>query len=160
MAFFGKKKKEDDKKTKLADAKPLKVAQKKKKPTEKAAKASMKDLYSDGRVEPKTKSKAKGKSVRKYADAYRVLIKPLITEKAANLGTINKYVFAVADKANKIEIAKAVNEVYGVKPISVNIIRVSGKKVRYGRVFGKRKDWKKAMVTLPAGKTINIYEGV
>ena len=159
MAFFGKKKKEDDKKTKLADAKPLKVAQKKK-PAKASAKSSMKDLYSDGRVEPKTKSKTKGKSVRKYAGAYRVLIKPLITEKAANLGTINKYVFAVADKANKIEIAKAVNEVYGVKPISVNIIRVSGKKVRYGRVFGKRKDWKKAMVTLPAGKTINIYEGV
>ncbi|MEA3449868.1 MAG: 50S ribosomal protein L23 [Patescibacteria group bacterium] len=89
-----------------------------------------------------------------------MLVRPLITEKAANLGSEDKYVFAVNKNANKIEIAKAINEVYGIKPIAVNIVRVGGKKVRHGRVQGRRKDWKKAIVTLPKGKTINIYEGV
>ncbi len=102
----------------------------------------------------------KGKESKKRGRAYRVLIRPLITEKAANLGSENKYVFEVAEDANKIEIAKAVDEVYGVKPISINIIRVKGKSVRHGRKTGKRKDWKKAIVMLPEGKSINIYEGV
>ena len=62
--------------------------------------------------------------------------------------------------ANKIEIAKAVNDVYGVKPVSVNIIKTKGKKTRSGRVTGKRKDWKKAVVTLKKGESIKIYEGV
>jgi large subunit ribosomal protein L23 len=88
------------------------------------------------------------------------LIKPLITEKAANVGSLNKYMFAVKKTANKIEVAKAINEVYGIMPDDVNIINVRGKKVRYGRIAGVRSDWKKAIITLPKGKTINIYEGV
>ena len=62
--------------------------------------------------------------------------------------------------SNKIEIAKAVEEIYGIKPTAVNVIKTDGKKVRRGKYTGTRKDWKKAMVTLPKGKTINIYEGV
>ncbi|MDD5071997.1 MAG: 50S ribosomal protein L23 [Patescibacteria group bacterium] len=89
-----------------------------------------------------------------------MLLKPLVTEKATNLGVLNKYVFAVSSKANKIEIAKAVEEVYGIKPVKVNIIKGKGKTIRSGRIFGKRKDWKKAVVALPEGKTIKIYEGV
>ncbi|MCG2691137.1 50S ribosomal protein L23 [Candidatus Parcubacteria bacterium] len=72
----------------------------------------------------------------------------------------NKYIFEVAKKANKIEIAKAVIEVYGIKPVSVNIIKMQGKKTRYGKIAGKRKDWKKAVVTLPEGESIKVYEGV
>ena len=49
--------------------------------------------------------------------------------------------------------------VYGIKPIKINILKITGKKVRFGRSFGKRKDWKKAVVTLPAGQTIQLYEG-
>ena len=49
---------------------------------------------------------------------------------------------------------------YGITPVSVNIQNVRGKRVRFGRVRGKRKDWKKAIVTLPEGKTINVYDGV
>jgi large subunit ribosomal protein L23 len=97
---------------------------------------------------------------KKYGNAYRVLVKPLITEKASVLGAENKYFFEVSKKANKIEIAKAINDVYGVKPVKVNIIRMSGKNVRYGRVIGKRKGWKKAVVTLKEGDSIKIYEGV
>ncbi|MCF7820677.1 MAG: 50S ribosomal protein L23 [Candidatus Pacebacteria bacterium] len=92
--------------------------------------------------------------------AYKVLIKPLVTEKAANLSATNQYVFMVAKEANKIEVAKAVYEVYKIKPLGVNIVNNKGKRVRRGRQVGKRKDWKKAIVSLPAGKTLNIYEGV
>ncbi|HQB50701.1 MAG TPA: 50S ribosomal protein L23 [bacterium] len=89
-----------------------------------------------------------------------VLIKPVVTEKAAMANQLNQYVFKVADKANKIDVAKAVKVFYGIEPVSVNIINVLGKKVSRGRVKGQRNDWKKAIVTLPAGKTIQIYEGV
>ncbi|MBI4812498.1 50S ribosomal protein L23 [Candidatus Falkowbacteria bacterium] len=100
------------------------------------------------------------KKEKKYGGAYRALIKPLITERASVLGALNKYVFEVAKGANKIEIAKAVNEVYGIQPVSVNIIRIKGKEVKHGRMSGRRKDWKKAIITLPAGESIKVYEGV
>lgn len=96
----------------------------------------------------------------KNANAYKVLVKPLITEKAGFLGQENKYIFEVNVDANKIEVGKAIEEVYGIKPLAVNIMNKKGKMVRRGRTFGKRKDWKKAIIELPAGKTINIYEGV
>jgi large subunit ribosomal protein L23 len=89
-----------------------------------------------------------------------VLIKPAVTEKAGTLNELNQYVFVVDRGANKITIAKAVEAFYGVKPVAVNIINMPGKKVVRGRIKGQRSDWKKAIVTLPAGKTIAIYEGV
>ncbi|OGF19180.1 50S ribosomal protein L23 [Candidatus Falkowbacteria bacterium RIFCSPLOWO2_12_FULL_45_10] len=89
-----------------------------------------------------------------------MLVKPLVTEKAAKIGTQNKYAFVVAIAANKIMIARSIEQVYGVKPVKVNIIRLKGKIVSSRRLRGKRKDWKKAIITLPAGKNINIYEGV
>jgi len=89
-----------------------------------------------------------------------ILIKPVVTEKAGALNELNQYVFVVDRRANKITIAKAVEAFYGVKPVSINIINMSGKKVTRGRIKGQRSSWKKAIVTLPAGKTIAIYEGV
>lgn len=126
------------------------------------AKASMKDLYAGETVKTAAstgKKDAKSKAVKR-GNAYRILVKPLITEKASHMGAINKYFFAVADSANKIEIADAVLEVYGIKPTAVNVISMLGKQKRSGRISGKRKDWKKAIVTLPKGQTINLYEGV
>ena len=121
----------------------------------------MKDLYSEGAKAPKAKAGAKTKvSSRRHSQAYRVLVKPIITEKGTGLASIAKYVFAVELSANKIEVAKAIEELYGVSPEKVNIIRMEGKTKVRGRVTGKRKDWKKAVITLPAGKTINVYEGV
>jgi len=117
--------------------------------------ASMKDLYA-----PSAEVKAKGKNVGKYINAGRLLIKPLVTEKATNLSAENKYVFVVKNSANKIEVAKAIESVYGVKPVSVNIINNEGKRVSRGRIRGQRKDWKKAIVTLAKGETITIYEGI
>lgn len=149
----------DDKKTKKREDKEIVGS----------ATKSMKELYSEKEdkktkevesVSKKTTAVKERKEKRKFGNAYKILLKPLVTEKAANLGTENKYVFAVASKANKVEIAKAVKEVYGIKPISVNIIKMSGKNVRSGRIIGKRKDWKKAIIALPKGESIKVYEGV
>lgn len=165
MSLFDKTKKDDKKAKTTSQGASSTAAKTKKVVSDKKAdvaeqKVSMKDLYDGGATQAVSTTAGREKQVRKFANAYKVLIKPVVTERAAHLGVINKYVFAVAPKANKIEIAKAVNEVYGIKPIGVNIISMSGKKVRYGKTRGQKKDWKKAVVTLPAGKTINLYEGV
>jgi len=153
MGLFGKKNKIQSE-AQAKSAKKEKVADSDKKAP------SMKELYGQTEVKTGVKTEKGEKKTRTYGNAYSILIKPLITEKAANLGTENKYVFAVAAGANKIEIAKAVKEVYGVEPKNVNIINVKGKNVKYGRTNGVRKNWRKAIVMLPKGKSINIYEGV
>jgi len=158
MALFGNKTTEKDKKDK-ATAKTKPVVKTDKAPAKPAdTSVSMKDLYGSGAAP----AKADQAAVKKTGDprAYRVLVKPLVTEKAGTLGTQNKYVFAVAIDANKIEVAKAVKEVYGVKPTKVNVVKLDGKKTRQGKTAGQRKDWKKAIVTLKAGETIKVYEGV
>lgn len=127
---------------------------------EKQATKSMKDLYGASDSD-KIKSEVNSQAEKSFSgNAYKVIIKPLVTEKVSGLGALNKYVFAVAKNTNKIEVAKAIKEIYDLKPADVNVIRMSGKKVRYGRISGKRKDWKKAIITLPKGETIKIYEGV
>ncbi len=161
MGLFSRKK--EDKKEEKKTVKTVVLKDGKKEENKK----SMKELYEESSVVPVSSKKIEktGKTEEtekksRSSRAYRILIKPLVTEKATNLGALNKYIFAVSPKANKIEIAKAVEEVYGIKPIGVNIIKVRGKIVRSGRISGERKDWKKAIVALPEGKTIKIYEGV
>ncbi len=160
MALFSKKnqdkKEEEVKEVKKTTA--TKVSADKKVKEEKTEETSMKDLYSE--TKKKSSSKKDKKSSKAERLAYRVLVKPLVTEKAANLAASGKYVFEVAKGVNKIEIAKAIFEVYNVKAISINIVNYKGKKVSRGRQVGYRKDWKKAIVSLPEGKTLNIYEGV
>jgi large subunit ribosomal protein L23 len=156
MSIFAKK--TENKKKPAVKAAPVSDLKKAKPAEAKEEVKSMKDLY--GAPAVKAKDAKKDELRAAYGQAYKILAKPLVTEKVSNLGALNKYVFAVAVSANKIEIAKAVKEIYGIKPVSVNIINKTGKKARYGRVGGKRKDWKKAIVTLPAGQTIKVYEGV
>ena len=91
-------------------------------------------------------------------DARDILIRPLITEKSTQLMEEGKYVFVVAKKANKIEIAKAVAEVFNVKVANVNTVNVSGKLKRMGRFVGKRSDYKKAIVKLVPGGTIEFFQ--
>ena len=91
-------------------------------------------------------------------DARDILIRPLITEKSTQLMEEGKYVFVVAKKANKIEIAKAVAEVFNVKVANVNTVNVSGKLNRMGRFVGKRSDYKKAIVKLAPGETIEFFQ--
>lgn len=86
-----------------------------------------------------------------------ILIRPLITERTTQLMGEGKYVFVVDKKANKIEIAKAVAEIFKVKVVSVNTANVTGKKKRVGRTVGKRPDYKKAIVKLAAGETIEFF---
>ena len=104
----------------------------------------------------KTASNVKSKTER----AHHVLLKPLISEKATMVNALNKYVFAVSIHANKVEIKKAIIELYNVIPVSVNIVRSSGKFVRSNRGYGQRKDSKKAIVTLRKGDSIKLYEGI
>ena len=110
------------------------------------------------------KKEAKPKTFRKEAAdtglAYRHLFKPMVSEKASILTSEGKYVFVVNPKANKIEIKKAIQNVFNVRVKDVNIINMRGKNVRFGRVWGKTKDWKKAIVTLEPGEKIELYEGV
>ncbi len=89
-----------------------------------------------------------------------VILRPIVTEKAAHLSSVGQYLFEVDLRANKIQIRNAIRSMYGITPTSVNVQKVGGKKVRYGRTMGVRKDWKKAIVTLPKGKKIEVYEGV
>ncbi len=83
-----------------------------------------------------------------------ILLKPVITEKASMSGT---YQFMVTSDANRIEIAKAFAALYNKVPRKVNIISVQGKSVRFGRLKGKRANWKKAIVYLKKGETIDLY---
>lgn len=78
------------------------------------------------------------------------------TEKGTNLLALNKYLFWVASSANKIEIKKAVKEIYKVTPKSVNIINVKGKKRRVRYKEGMTSGWKKALVTLKSGEKIDV----
>lgn len=112
-------------------------------------------------VKKEVKKTSKSKDSKKIkGSAYRVLVKPLITEKVTELGEFNKYGFEVSVNTNKTEVAKAIKEVYGVTPISVNIMNMRGKRVRFGRTMGKKKDWKKAIITLKKGEKIEVYQGV
>lgn len=88
--------------------------------------------------------------------APRVLLRPLVTEKLSL--SANTYAFAVAPEANRTMVKQAVWQLYGVKPQTVNIINRSGKAVRYGRASGTTKAWKKAVVILPSGKNIDVFE--
>ena len=90
-------------------------------------------------------------------EARDILIRPLITEKSTELMAEGKYVFVVDKRANKIEIAKAVKEVFNVKVEKVNTINVKGKTKRVGRTVGKRPNYKKAIVKLAAGETIEFF---
>ena len=92
-------------------------------------------------------------------EARDILVRPLITERTTQLMAEGKYVFVVAKAANKIEIAKAVAEVFKVKVANVNTVNVTGKKKRMGRTEGKRPDYKKAIVKLAPGETIEFFEG-
>ncbi len=91
---------------------------------------------------------------------YDVLVEPVVSEKATALTGRNKYVFNVSDSANKKTVKEAVEKVFNVKVVSVNILNRKGKeKVFKGRI-GKRSDVKKAIVTIESGKTIELSVGV
>jgi len=90
-----------------------------------------------------------------------IIRRALISEKGTRIREVkNGYLFEVAPGANKIEIKKAVELIFSVKVRSVRTLRVHGKPKRLGRFAGHRSDWKKAVVTLQAGQTIELFEQV
>ena len=94
-------------------------------------------------------------------NVHSIILKPVITEASmANL-QMGKYTFKVAKDANKIEIAKAVEEIFGVKVAKVNTLNCTGRSKRMGKYEGKTPDYKKAIVTLAEGsKTIEFFDGM
>ncbi len=91
--------------------------------------------------------------------AREVLRRPLLTEKAtiAREGR-NEYAFEVNPRANKLQIKSAIESEFGVKVSDVRTLTVRGKVKRQGYTSGKRADWKKALVTLAAGNTIDLFD--
>ena len=92
---------------------------------------------------------------------YAVMKKPLFTEKGSNLKeTENKILIEVSRDANKIDIKKAIEEIFKVKVEKVSTITTRGKWKKFGRSIGKRPDRKKAVVTLKKGEKLDFVEGV
>ncbi len=85
-----------------------------------------------------------------------ILVAPHLAEKALMNQSSGKYIFKVSPMANKIKVANEVRKIYGVKVIKVNIISVPGKERRVGRTIGFKSGYKKAVVTLAKGQTIEI----
>ena len=94
--------------------------------------------------------------------SYDIILRPIITEQSTEHVELKKYVFEVDRDANKIEIKKAVEEIFGVEVLKVTTLNMKGKKKRTGRYpEGTRRDWKKAVVKLTDhSKTIEFFEGL
>ena len=91
---------------------------------------------------------------------YQILKRPLITEKSMQLKeSENKIFLEVSPDANRIEIKKAVEKVFKVKVKKVNVLNKKGKHVMFRSQTGKRKDWKKAIITLHEGEQVDFLEG-
>jgi len=94
-------------------------------------------------------------------DSYQVLKRPLVTEKGTKQKEqANQIVFEVDRRANKILVRNAVENIFKVKVLGVKVLNVKGKERRIGRNVGKKPDWKKAIVRIAPGETIEFFEGV
>ncbi len=92
---------------------------------------------------------------------YEVIRRPLITEKTTiQKESFNQVTFEVDRKANRVEIKRAIEKIFNVRVAAVRTLQIKGKVKRRGRILGKRKDWKKAIVTLMPGERIDFFEGV
>jgi large subunit ribosomal protein L23 len=93
-------------------------------------------------------------------DYYDIIRRPIITEKTnIQKDTANQVTFEVDPRANRIEVKRAVEKVFSVKVADARTMHVIGKHKRRGRILGKRRNWKKAIVTLMPGERIEFFEG-
>ncbi|CNG63297.1 MULTISPECIES: 50S ribosomal protein L23 [Actinomadura] len=97
--------------------------------------------------------------MNKIADPRDVIIAPVVSEKSYGLLDENKYTFIVRPDANKTQIKQAVESVFGVKVTNVNTLNRQGKRKRTRFGYGKRKDTKRAIVSLAEGERIDIFGG-
>jgi len=94
-------------------------------------------------------------------ELHQIIRRPLLTEKStAQRESAHQVSFEVDRRANKVEIRTAVEKLFKVKVLGVNTINLEGKHKRQGRTIGKKSDWKKAIVTLKEGESIDFFEGV
>jgi large subunit ribosomal protein L23 len=92
---------------------------------------------------------------------YDIIKRPVITEKTSiQKEATNQVTFEVDRLANRVEIQRAIETIFKVKVARVRTMQVTGKVKRRGRILGKRRDWKKAIVTLMPGERIDFFEGV
>jgi large subunit ribosomal protein L23 len=92
---------------------------------------------------------------------YEVLKRPILTEKSNYLANaLHRYTFEVADHATKQQVQQAVQAIFNVQVVAVNMINVHGKTRRFGRHVGHTSSWRKAIVTLVAGQSVTFFEGV
>ena len=96
----------------------------------------------------------------KEINPYTVLRRPVVTEKSTFLTGQRKYVFEVDVRVNKLQVKEAVEQAFDVTVIDVNTMMMRGKTRRFGRGAGRMPDWKKAVVTLAPGDSIELFEGV
>ena len=89
-----------------------------------------------------------------------ILVRPIITEKSTLLHDSGRYIFQVAPKATKIQVKKAIEQAFEVHVAAVNMLKLPGKRKRYGPRLSKARSIKKAVVTLRAGDRIQIFEGL
>ncbi|OIV39204.1 50S ribosomal protein L23 [Mangrovactinospora gilvigrisea] len=106
-----------------------------------------------------SESAATAVTSKTFTDPRDVLLKPVISEKSYALIDEGKYTFLVDTRANKTQVRQAVEAVFGVKVAGVNTINRQGKRKRTRTGYGKRKDTKRAIVTLAPGETIDIFGG-
>ena len=92
-------------------------------------------------------------------NARQVILRPVISEKSYALLAANKYTFRVHDRAHKTQIRQAVEEIFGVRVQDVRTMSVKSKPKRRGFTKGQRRRWKKAIVTLHADDSIELFEG-
>ena len=93
--------------------------------------------------------------------SHEIIIKPLITEKTSIQKELhNQLSFEVDRRANRIEIKQAIESIFNVRVAAIKTMQVTGKTKQRGRITGKRRDWKKAIVKLVPGERIDFFEGV
>ncbi len=90
-------------------------------------------------------------------DPRQVILRPIVSERSYDLIGDNRYTFEVAKQANKIEISQAIESIFGVKVLKVNTMSVKGKPKRVRYAKGYSRSWKKAIVTLAEGETIEAF---
>lgn len=94
-------------------------------------------------------------------EMHHIIKRAIVTEKSTILKEAsNQYIFEVDVRANKIEIGHAIEKLFKVNVLDVKIMNMLGKKKRLGRVIGKTKSWKKAIITLAPGSRIEVHEGI
>lgn len=118
-----------------------------------------KDSKEEAKKTDENISKSSGNFSDKGSGAFaHILVRPHISEKAIQGEALGQYVFEVVPAATKHDVAIAVKDLYGVMPTRVRMVTLGGKQLRFGATQGATKHWKKAIIQLPKGKTIEVYK--